>query len=77
MGEQQDIGIVLEGDQVISGLGSLAKACAILFGLIYALNMSYPKPVRYTFEAFQKLFLELDVSKVSPKMQSLRSKLLA
>ncbi|XP_029106664.1 uncharacterized protein LOC114912178 isoform X2 [Scleropages formosus] len=74
-GEQDDISIVLEGAQVVSGLGNVAKACAVLLGLTYALNLSYPKQLRYTFEAFQKLILELDTCKFSPKMQSLKNKL--
>ncbi|AWP17206.1 Hypothetical protein SMAX5B_016678 [Scophthalmus maximus] len=37
-----DIGIVIERVQVLSELPSVPHACAMLFGLIYALNLSYP-----------------------------------
>ncbi|KAL6463635.1 hypothetical protein MHYP_G00280260 [Metynnis hypsauchen] len=35
-----DIGIVIEGVQVITGLKDTATACAVLFGLTYVLNLS-------------------------------------
>ncbi|KAI5086935.1 hypothetical protein C0J45_23218, partial [Silurus meridionalis] len=49
-----ETGIVVEGKQVIAGLQSIPAACVILFALIYAGNLSYPKPLRYTFKFFQK-----------------------
>ncbi len=67
-----DVSIILEG----LGCHNTAKACALLMGLIYALNLAYPRALHYTFEVFQKLFLELDVIKLSPKVQALNSKLL-
>jgi len=38
-------------------------------------NHTYPKELRHTFEAFQKLFLELDVCKFPPKLLTLKNKL--
>ncbi|XP_030599297.1 uncharacterized protein LOC115789875 isoform X5 [Archocentrus centrarchus] len=73
----KEIGVVIEGMEVIRGLGDIARACCLLLGLTYALNLDYPKQLKYTFEVFQKLFLELDASKLSKKVQSLKSKLLA
>ena len=73
----EDIGIVIDGTKVLTALGNFPRACAMLIGLMYAVNLAYPKELRYTFEAFQKLFLELDCSKLSPKVTSLKSKLLA
>ncbi|XP_038129181.1 uncharacterized protein LOC119781095 [Cyprinodon tularosa] len=73
----EDIGIVIDGTKVLTALGNFPRACAMLVGLTYAVNLAYPKELRYTFEAFQKLFLELDCSKLSPKVNSLKSKLLA
>ncbi len=71
-----DVSIILEGKEILPGCHNTAKACALLMGLIYALNLAYPRALRYTFEVFQKLFLELDVIKLSPKVQALKSKLL-
>ncbi|KAI9543564.1 hypothetical protein NQZ68_008611 [Dissostichus eleginoides] len=61
-----DIGIVVEGIRVLTSQG-----------IAYAVNLAYPKQLKYSFEAFQKLFLELDCSKLSPKLKSLKNKLLA
>ncbi|KAL0969925.1 hypothetical protein UPYG_G00234620 [Umbra pygmaea] len=73
----EEIGIVLEGVQVITGLGNMAQACALLLGMTYALNLSYPKQMKYTFEAFQKLLVELDCTKLTIKMAALKNKLLS
>lgn len=55
---QRQVGIAIEGTEVLFGVPSVAHACAYLMGLIYALELSYPKKLRYTFEVFQKIFLE-------------------
>ncbi|XP_023655926.1 uncharacterized protein [Paramormyrops kingsleyae] len=73
----RDIAVVIEGVEVIRGLESIARFCSLLLGLTYALNLTYPKPLKYTFEVFQKFFLELDASKLSNKVQSLKNKHLA
>ncbi|KAL1252641.1 hypothetical protein QQF64_017334 [Cirrhinus molitorella] len=52
--DPEDIGIVLEGVEVLSGLGNVALAKAMLLGLIYSLNPTYPHELRYTFEVLQK-----------------------
>ncbi|XP_029915206.1 uncharacterized protein LOC115364767 isoform X2 [Myripristis murdjan] len=72
-----DVSILLEGQDILPACGDTAKACMLLMGLIYALNLAYPTALRYTFEAFQKLFLELDAVKLSPKLQTLKVKLLS
>lgn len=54
--DPSDLSIVIEGNQVMEGCGSRTKACILLMGLIYAINIEYPKELKNTFEAFQKLF---------------------
>ncbi|KAI3370896.1 hypothetical protein L3Q82_007405 [Scortum barcoo] len=70
-----DIGIVIEGMEVLHDLTSVASACAHLLGLVYILNLAYPKPPRFTFEVFQKVFMQLDPHKMSYKVQSLYGRL--
>uniref|UniRef100_A0AAY4EWG7 Uncharacterized protein n=1 Tax=Denticeps clupeoides TaxID=299321 RepID=A0AAY4EWG7_9TELE len=73
--DPEDVGIVLEGVEVLSGLGNVALATAMLVGLIYSLNLTYPQELRYSFEVLQKIILELDSKKLSNKAQSLKTKL--
>ncbi|XP_038575119.1 uncharacterized protein LOC119902824 [Micropterus salmoides] len=73
--EPEDIGVVLEGMKVLQDLDTLALAVAMLFGQIYALNLSYPADLRYTFEVVQKIFMELDGSKLSNKALALKNRL--
>uniref|UniRef100_A0A671K1F7 Uncharacterized protein n=1 Tax=Sinocyclocheilus anshuiensis TaxID=1608454 RepID=A0A671K1F7_9TELE len=63
----QDIVIVLEGQNVLQGLDNFALATAMLFGLMYALNLNYPPEMKYTFEVLQKEVME------SLKLQRLKS----
>lgn len=58
--DPSDVSIVIEGNTVMEECGSRTKACVLLMGLIYALNLEYPQQLKNTFDAFQKLFLELD-----------------
>ncbi|KAI2646971.1 Zinc finger protein 423 [Labeo rohita] len=51
-----DVSIILEGKEILPGCHNTAKACALLMGLIYALNLAYPRALRYTFEVFLETF---------------------
>ncbi|KAJ4936978.1 hypothetical protein JOQ06_001562 [Pogonophryne albipinna] len=71
-----DVGVVLEGVEVLHNLQSINHACMMLYGLIYSLNLSYPKSLKNTFEVYQKILMDLESSKLSPKVQALKLKLL-
>uniref|UniRef100_A0A8C5GTS5 Uncharacterized protein n=1 Tax=Gouania willdenowi TaxID=441366 RepID=A0A8C5GTS5_GOUWI len=75
-GRFADVGVVLEGVKVLHNLQCVSHAFVMLYGLIYALNLSYPKSLKSTFEAYQKILMEFDSSKLSPKVQALKLKLL-
>lgn len=70
-----DVGIVIEGVEVLHDLGDLASACALLMGVIYAMNLSYPQELKTFFEVLQKIFLQLDDTRLSTKVQMLKNKL--
>ncbi|KAI9535055.1 hypothetical protein NQZ68_007143 [Dissostichus eleginoides] len=72
---EDDVRIVLEGVTVIQDLETVAFASAMLLGLIYSLNLSYPKKLSCTFEVLQKIIMELDGWVLSYKAQSLKTKL--
>ena len=69
----EEVGIVLEGLQVMEDLGNVPFAVAMLLGLVYALNLSYPQELKYTFEVLQKIMMELDGNKLSNKVQVLKT----
>uniref|UniRef100_A0A8C4E7H2 Uncharacterized protein n=1 Tax=Dicentrarchus labrax TaxID=13489 RepID=A0A8C4E7H2_DICLA len=71
----EDIGIVLEGQVVLHDLDNVALAVAMLFGLMYALNLNYPPELKYCFEVLQKVVMELDGNTLSKKAQALKNRL--
>uniref|UniRef100_A0A1A7W7T8 Uncharacterized protein n=1 Tax=Iconisemion striatum TaxID=60296 RepID=A0A1A7W7T8_9TELE len=71
-----DVGIIIEGVVILQDLDNVALATAMLFGLFYSLNMSYPSQLRYTFEVIQKLVMELDATQLSKKAQNLKTKMI-
>lgn len=79
-GRFMDIGVVLYwyciGVQVLNGLQSINFACILLYGLIYALNLTYPKALNQTFVADQKILMDLVSDKPSTKVRALKLKLL-
>ncbi|XP_060776399.1 uncharacterized protein LOC132885891 isoform X2 [Neoarius graeffei] len=73
--QPEDIGIVIEGVEVLNELTSVTSGCVLLLGLIYVLNLAYPKPLRFTFEVLQKIIVQLAQHKMSPKVQNLYGRL--
>ncbi|XP_076869961.1 uncharacterized protein LOC143521224 isoform X1 [Brachyhypopomus gauderio] len=74
--EPEDVGVIIEGTALLCNMGSISFGCAILLGLIYSLNLSYPPEHKFTFEFFQKVLMNLDGKKLSPKVQALKIKML-
>ncbi|XP_029353206.1 uncharacterized protein LOC115040053 [Echeneis naucrates] len=68
--DPEDVGVILEGVKVLDELGNVPLAVVMLFALVYALNLSYPPQLRYTFEALQKIIMELDGKRLSKKNQA-------
>ncbi len=73
--EPVDVGVAIDGVKLLHNLKSISFELAMLFGLIYALNLSYPQSLKFTFEFFQKVLMNLDGSKLSPKVQAPKIKM--
>ncbi|KAK9540494.1 hypothetical protein VZT92_002943 [Zoarces viviparus] len=71
----RDVAVVLDGTIVLHDLPDLSTAFVYLFGRLYAMNIDYPKEMRYTFQAIQTIFFEF-VSRCSQRIRSLKTKLL-
>lgn len=69
------IAVVLEETIVLSDLPDIPTAFVYLFGLLYALNIEFPKEHKYTFETVQHIFMGLSTS-CSKRVRSLKTKLL-
>lgn len=70
------VSIILE-DQVVMSHRSWLDSLVILFGLIYALHLSYPEKLSGFFEFIQVVLLKLDDGRkqLKPKLQALRNEL--
>ncbi|CAL9698688.1 unnamed protein product [Knipowitschia caucasica] len=68
------VSVVLEGQEVVT-LENFPEAFLVMFGLIYAFHISYPKQLKLTFELVQKVILALDDGKLSPRLQTLKNEL--
>ncbi|KAI4903587.1 hypothetical protein NFI96_007764, partial [Prochilodus magdalenae] len=55
-----DVVLVMEEHAILRKLGDVPNAFMNLMGLLYALNMNYPKDLRYTFEVNSKKLGALD-----------------
>ncbi|XP_071373622.1 uncharacterized protein [Centroberyx affinis] len=70
------VSVILE-DQVVMSHRSWTDALVFLFGLIYALHLSYPEKLSGFFEFIQVVLLNLDDGRkqLKPKLQALRNEL--
>ena len=67
--------IIIEDDEVVS-VPQFPNAVVVLFGLMYALHLNYPKGLTNTLDFFQKVLMGLDSAKLSLRLQSLKNELL-
>ena len=74
--ETNDICLVLEEQLAVMNISDIPKAFGLMMGLMYALNVDYPKHLKYTFEVMQKLFLNVGGCSCSSRVNGLRNRLL-
>ncbi|XP_041650523.1 sterile alpha motif domain-containing protein 3-like [Cheilinus undulatus] len=69
------VAIILEGNVVMDEPADLPQAFCVLFGLIYALHLQYPKCMKHTFSFVQQVMLNLGRGELAPKIQTLKNQL--
>ncbi|XP_051507750.1 uncharacterized protein LOC127414073 isoform X2 [Myxocyprinus asiaticus] len=75
LGHYEDIGIVVDGVIILEHMRSIAQACAVMLGAIYALNLAYPKELKYYYEFIQKVLMQMVSERLSSKVQGLKNKI--
>lgn len=69
------VGIILEGSLLMDELANLPQSFCLLFGLIYAQHLDYPKCMKNTFQFVQQVMVNLGRSELAPKIQTLKNQL--
>uniref|UniRef100_A0A9J8D3G6 Uncharacterized protein n=1 Tax=Cyprinus carpio carpio TaxID=630221 RepID=A0A9J8D3G6_CYPCA len=72
-----DVALVIEEAVVLRGLGDIPNAYVNMMGLLYALNINYPKNLKYTFEVIQRLLMNIGADTCSARVHSLKNTLLS
>ncbi|XP_062402490.1 uncharacterized protein LOC134093454 [Sardina pilchardus] len=68
--------VVIEEEIILPSLSDFPTAVALLMGLLYALNIDYPKDTRYTFEVIQKVLMDIGGGHCIALVHGLRNRLL-
>lgn len=71
-----DVAVILEEKIVIHELRDVPHAFAVLMGLLYSLNIDYPKGLKYTFKVTQKVFMDVGSANRSAEVHRLRNRIL-
>lgn len=68
--------VLVEGNMIFV-FTTLADAFLVIFGLTYALHLSYPTCLANIFDFIQNILIGLEGGKLKPKVLSLKNDLLA
>ncbi|XP_059201647.1 uncharacterized protein LOC131981391 [Centropristis striata] len=68
--------VVIKEEIILPSLSDFPTAVALLMGLFYALNIDYPKDIRYTFEVIQKVLMDIGGGHCTALVHGLRNRLL-
>lgn len=71
----EKVKVIIEGNIIIT-MPTLAEGYMILFGLMYALHLHYPKGLANTFYFLQKVLMGLKEGQLKHKVLSLKNDLL-
>ncbi|KAJ8035398.1 hypothetical protein HOLleu_22621 [Holothuria leucospilota] len=74
--DRKSISIIIDGNVVMEDIDNVPRSLAMYFCLHYCLHLEYAKTHGRTMEFIQKVLINLDGKKLSPKVQNLKTKLM-
>lgn len=74
--DKKTISINVDGNVVTEDIDNFPRSVAMYFCVHYCLRLEYAKRHERTMEFIQKVLINLDGKKLSPKVQSLKIKLM-
>lgn len=70
------VSVELEYEIILQGFKDYSHAVAMLMDLLFALNIDYPKELKYTFEVIQKVLMNISSEHCSATVHGLSNRLL-
>ena len=71
-----DVLVVLEAAVILSNLRDVSSAISMLMGLLFALNIDYPKELKDIFEVIQNILMNIGGRQCISLVHGLRNRLL-
>ncbi|XP_063748727.1 uncharacterized protein LOC134870473 [Eleginops maclovinus] len=72
-----NVALALEEDVILRNLKDVPHAFSLLMGLLYGLNIHYPKGLRYMFEIIQKVVMKIGAESCSSRVNGVRNRLMS
>ncbi|XP_063752781.1 uncharacterized protein LOC134873241 [Eleginops maclovinus] len=72
-----DVALALEEDVILRNLKDVPHAFSLLMGLLYGLNIHYPKGLRYMFEIIQKVVMKIGAESCSSRVNGVWNRLMS
>ncbi len=69
-----DVALMIEEEVIMHHLSCVPNAFLNLMGLVFALNLDYPKIIKFIFEVIQRLFIGVGSDTCFARVHSLKSK---
>ena len=70
-----NVAVVVEESVVLHNL-DVSSSFAMLLGIIYCVNLEYPRAMKYSFEFLQRVVMKIKPDQASARVHSFRNKLL-
>ena len=71
-----DVAVVVEENIVLHNFKDVPSSFTMLLGIIYCVNLEYPRAMKYSFEFLQKVVMKIKPDEASARVHGVRNKLL-